>query len=425
MCLAETYAWSLLQSAFSEVLSKAEWLKLWDNIFGNFQHPGFLLAVVAAYTVYFRTTLLTIQRKEDFGRFYHRQNALDLTKLLILAHTFLRKYASLFSDFHPSRAFPIPRGSTYPAFENYPRFSVDARSLERERIAAEEAELAMKKDLAESVKAKGVELEKQDRAWAKEQTRLAELEIQTFEAANKEEVSRAKEAKRVNALIRQRKLDNVAKLQNIAEENLKLQQKLRELEHARMKADVERSVEQMKAAIAEKLEDEEVNKVESEAALKLREMHLKHQSAKELQNLRLESRKLSNQFELERAKLFSQMQEEDERLGEERDQQLKELEADSQRKEIESMRLELQNTAIKAQREIEQQKQRLLHERARRSQKERMALDSGQLISPQVVYSIVSKHANRLIDSLHFTANRSWKCRGQPRERSTRRDHQG
>ena len=358
------------------MLSRTEWLRLWDNVFGNFKRPEFLLAVAAAYSIYFNSTLLTLNRKEDLERFYRRQNAVDLAKVMSLAKgTVLRKYSSLFAELETVGPFPISRGSTYPAFESYPRFAVDARSIERERIAAEEEELARKKDVAEKVKAKGIDLEKQDRAWAEEQARLAELEMKTLKAASEEEKSRLKEVKRVNALIRQRKLDNVLKLQSIAEENLKLQQKLRELEHERMKADVGRSVEHMKVEIAEKLEDEMVEKAESDAALQLRGMHLRHQAAQELQNVRLESKKLAAQFELERKRLAKQIEEEDNLRSMQREKSLKTLELDSQRQEIDALRLELQNTALKAKREIEEQKQRLLDQRARRVFSEEASLN--------------------------------------------------
>lgn len=49
---------------FSEVLSRDEWLRLWDNILSN--HPGFLLLCVVAYLTTARHTLLKCTQQEDF-----------------------------------------------------------------------------------------------------------------------------------------------------------------------------------------------------------------------------------------------------------------------------------------------------------------------------------------------------------------------
>ena len=58
------YAWPLLQTLLSEVVTKEEWQKLWDNIFSN--HPAFLLLVVVAYIIGSRQPLLQCTDVDDF-----------------------------------------------------------------------------------------------------------------------------------------------------------------------------------------------------------------------------------------------------------------------------------------------------------------------------------------------------------------------
>lgn len=62
-CL-QMYAWPLLETLFSEVLMREEWLKLFDNVFSN--HPSFLLMAVVAYVTCCRTPLLLCTDKKDF-----------------------------------------------------------------------------------------------------------------------------------------------------------------------------------------------------------------------------------------------------------------------------------------------------------------------------------------------------------------------
>ena len=50
---------------FSEVLTRDEWLRVFDNIFSN--HPAFLLCLVAAYCVVSRGPLLHCSEFDDFN----------------------------------------------------------------------------------------------------------------------------------------------------------------------------------------------------------------------------------------------------------------------------------------------------------------------------------------------------------------------
>lgn len=81
--LFQMYAWPLLQTLLSEVLTKDEWLRAWDNIFSN--HPSFLLFVVVAYVIVSRKALLQCTRKEDFEVW----NGLKILKRKCFRHDFL------------------------------------------------------------------------------------------------------------------------------------------------------------------------------------------------------------------------------------------------------------------------------------------------------------------------------------------------
>ena len=61
---SQIYAWPLLESLFSEVLTRDEWLRLFDNIFSN--RPIMLLYVVVAYCTCNRRPLLQCTDIDDF-----------------------------------------------------------------------------------------------------------------------------------------------------------------------------------------------------------------------------------------------------------------------------------------------------------------------------------------------------------------------
>jgi hypothetical protein len=62
--LFQIYCWPIIETLFSEVLTKEEWLRVWDHIFSN--HPSFLLLLVAAYLICSRKVLMQCTAKEDF-----------------------------------------------------------------------------------------------------------------------------------------------------------------------------------------------------------------------------------------------------------------------------------------------------------------------------------------------------------------------
>ncbi|KAH6584963.1 hypothetical protein BASA61_007141 [Batrachochytrium salamandrivorans] len=67
----EVYAWTMMQSLFSEVFSRPDWLKLWDHLLT--QPPSFMYHFVIAYITTFRVSLLDITELADFKFFFQRQ----------------------------------------------------------------------------------------------------------------------------------------------------------------------------------------------------------------------------------------------------------------------------------------------------------------------------------------------------------------
>lgn len=61
---SQVYVWPLLETLFSEVLTRDEWLRLFDSVFSN--HPSFLLMACVAYITCSRQPLLKSSQKQDF-----------------------------------------------------------------------------------------------------------------------------------------------------------------------------------------------------------------------------------------------------------------------------------------------------------------------------------------------------------------------
>lgn len=116
---SKTYAWTILQTAFSEVLTVKDWLVLWDHILIN--EPSFFILAIVAFNLINSQVLYKINSVKDIERFYHQQNFLDIKKLITKTYYLLnntseknhpRQYLNYFT--------PIDI-DTYPQFTGYPR----------------------------------------------------------------------------------------------------------------------------------------------------------------------------------------------------------------------------------------------------------------------------------------------------------------
>ena len=138
------YGWSLLETIFSEVFSKSEWQILVDNIFSS--HPGFLLYLVAAYSICNRSALVQVKEIDDVKYFFHHRNPLSVGHLLAEARKMHKLTPSgidpckLLSSFEP-----LTKGS-YPVFNKRPKFISDYQAIEKNKILAQEVNYLKERD---------------------------------------------------------------------------------------------------------------------------------------------------------------------------------------------------------------------------------------------------------------------------------------
>ena len=85
---SQIYAWPLMHTLFSEVISKEDFLILFDHVF--FHSPGFYYYCVAAYVLCAREPLLAMSRKEDFQFFFHHRNSIPAAQIIQKVKVLLR-----------------------------------------------------------------------------------------------------------------------------------------------------------------------------------------------------------------------------------------------------------------------------------------------------------------------------------------------
>lgn len=79
------YAWPLLKTAMSEVLSGPEWLILWDHLI-SFKKPSLLLMSVIAYSICSREIIMSsLQTQENIKKYFIKQGHIGAQELLKVA----------------------------------------------------------------------------------------------------------------------------------------------------------------------------------------------------------------------------------------------------------------------------------------------------------------------------------------------------
>lgn len=140
------YSWSLLETAFSEILTANDWLVLWDHIFVN--EPSFLLCAVVAFIILQKKQLLTFTREEEFTNFFRSQSYQDVRMLIRKTHHILNNT----SDKHHPRQYLQPftclECGQYPVFTEYPK---EVINFQKEHVNLMENQLRKVDDLKRHV----------------------------------------------------------------------------------------------------------------------------------------------------------------------------------------------------------------------------------------------------------------------------------
>ncbi|XP_054841001.1 TBC1 domain family member 31 [Eublepharis macularius] len=269
---SQVYAWPLLETMFSEVLTREEWLKMFDNVFSN--HPSYLLVLVAAYVICSRAPLLHCNQREDFEYFFHHRNNLDISAVMKEAYHLMECTPA---DIHPQRLLddfvPLTKGQ-YPIFNKYPKFIVDYQSQERERIRQDEIEYLRERQLVHEMEAEAAQRRVDDETWYRKQELLREAEEQRRKILLKEEEKLAAQRQRLAAVKRELKVKELQLLEAARRRFLKYQQDQREMELNRLDDEIARKATMRDRETAATVRDVEVRQMELEAQRRLFEQKL-------------------------------------------------------------------------------------------------------------------------------------------------------
>ncbi|MCJ8728306.1 hypothetical protein PDJAM_G00002930 [Pangasius djambal] len=269
---SQLYVWPLLETLFSEVLTRDEWLKLFDNVFSN--HPSFLLMSVVAYVTCCRAPLLLCSHRDDFEYFFHHRNNIDMSAMLKETYRLMELTPA---DLHPHSMLndfePLTPGQ-YPIFNKYPTFIVEYQCQERERIRQQEVEYLRERQALQELRAEAVRQQAEDEAWYTQQELLQQAEEQRRRILQEEESKLAHQRTRLAAMKRELKVKELALLDAARMRFLKHQQNQRKMELSRLDDEIQRKMALREQETAMAVQDMEVRQMELDAQRRLFEQQL-------------------------------------------------------------------------------------------------------------------------------------------------------
>ncbi|CAK6954290.1 TBC1 domain family member 31 [Scomber scombrus] len=269
---SQLYVWPLLETLFSEVLIRDEWLRLFDNVFSN--HPSFLLMACVAYITCCREPLLLCAQKQDFEYFFHHRNNLDMGAMIKEAY---RLMSGTPADIHPrtmlSDFTPLTKGQ-YPVFNHYPEFIVEYQSREREKIRLQEMEYLRERQEVSAMRADFVRRQAEEETYYTQQDLLQKAEEQRRNILAQEDEKLTQQRKKLAAMKRELKVKELQLLDATRRRFLKHQQDLKASQIQRLDQEIGRKMNLCERETATAVQDLEVRQMELEVQRRRLEQNL-------------------------------------------------------------------------------------------------------------------------------------------------------
>ena len=191
--------WQLLSTLFTDVTTADEWLRLFDHVVVNGREM--LTHLAAAYVLIWRETILNApEGSSAIKQLFARDAGTSLERLLEKAYILKSASPAGMTTLEPtgivdvsggnnpgdarpgvssipgSSLITLPKASTYPVFEGFPKKAVDWAAGEREKLRADEDALLAKQKTVKSLQKRTEELQAMEMAWEAEAQRMAEIE---------------------------------------------------------------------------------------------------------------------------------------------------------------------------------------------------------------------------------------------------------
>ena len=220
--------WQLLSTLFTDVTTADEWLRLFDHV--AVQGRAMLTHLAAAYVLIWRDAILNApEGSSAVKQLFARDAGTSLERLLEKAYLLKESSPAGMTTLEPTKIVDVganapgdarpgfeslesgavvelPKATTYPVFEGFPKRAVDYAAGERDRLRAEEDALLARQKTVKSLQKRTEEIQAMEMAWEAEAQRMAEIEearkseMEGLEKGMRAEMRRWEEKERLERL---------------------------------------------------------------------------------------------------------------------------------------------------------------------------------------------------------------------------------
>lgn len=265
------YVWPFLQSLFTTMLSKDDWLSLVDFLVLYNQEPIYLLLFIVAYLSYFKEPLMKIETLEEIEYFLQKQNAVNIQTILKDMRYYKKNTPLTTITVTFKNSLPLT-DNEYPIFNAYPEYSVEHHRKVREQFIKEEKKLETKKERIKQVQTLTEELLEQERKFRDKQEALVKAQNNRKAHLMIEEERRLKQKLELEMESRDARLNQLKNLERAIHSSLKQQDRLSEQELYELERELELQSRIDRQLIQSRLEEEKLLSLEFQAAQRLNEI---------------------------------------------------------------------------------------------------------------------------------------------------------
>eukprot|EP00002_Diphylleia_rotans_P011849 TRINITY_DN2334_c0_g2_i1.p1 TRINITY_DN2334_c0_g2~~TRINITY_DN2334_c0_g2_i1.p1 ORF type:complete len:1272 (+),score=297.87 TRINITY_DN2334_c0_g2_i1:121-3936(+) len=294
---AHLYAWPLLHSSFSEVLTREEWLHLYDHIFSS--KMSLLYSFLIAYLKYFRTAIMNADA-QNITAFLHRCNPLEIRDVLELAYKI--EASTPFELIPVRKEFVALTSPRYPLFNKYPAHAVDAQLKEWKRLKEEEDDLLRRRNNIEELRRRAQELQQSEEDYRKEQELLLQDMNLKHQQAWEQEQQRTYERLRTEHLSREQRLRIMTVLEESRKQAWERLAKSRRQEVERFEVEAAKRAQLKDELLRSRMEEETLLTLESEMRRQNAQAELEQENTRFMDDVRrrVDSQQNARDFDDER-----------------------------------------------------------------------------------------------------------------------------
>ena len=220
--------WQLLSTLFTDVTTADEWLRLFDHV--AVQGRAMLTHLAAAYVLIWRDAILNApEGSSAVKQLFARDAGTSLERLLEKAYLLKESSPAGMTTLEPTKIVDVganapgdarpgfeslesgavvelPKATTYPVFEGFPKRAVDYAAGERDRLRAEEDALLARQKTVKSLQKRTEEIQAMEMAWEAEAQRMDEIEtsrraeLDQIDSSMKAEQKKWEERERIERL---------------------------------------------------------------------------------------------------------------------------------------------------------------------------------------------------------------------------------